>query len=65
VSQKRLECLNVELLFVRFFTFGQNPIQSMRQYLDLLAHILENGAEKAIEPEREQPAFSATRCGLT
>jgi thymidylate synthase len=47
VSQKRLECLNVELLFVRFFTFGQNPIQSMRQYLDLLAHILENGAEKS------------------
>lgn len=39
--------MNVELLFVRFFTFGQNPIQNMRQYLDLLVHILENGAEKS------------------
>lgn len=43
---KRIQCRNVECTLSRFSTFGQNH-GKMRQYLDLLRHILDNGVQKS------------------
>jgi thymidylate synthase len=37
----------------------------MKQYLDLVQHVMDNGCQKEIEPEQVQKVFSAIKCALT